>query len=71
VRQAELLRQHEGFAADLMVKDMRLAQEAAAAAGAATPLGAAAAQLYAMFAAAGHGGEDFSGVINFLRGGKG
>jgi 3-hydroxyisobutyrate dehydrogenase len=59
-----------GFAAELMVKDMRLAQEAAAAAGAATPLGAAAAQLYALFAAAGNTGEDFSGVINFLRGGK-
>ena len=57
-----------GFAASLMLKDMRLAQEAAASAGVATPLGAAATQLYALFAAAGHGGDDFSGVINFLRG---
>jgi len=57
-----------GFATSLMLKDMRLAQEAAASAGVATPLGAAATQLYALFAAAGHGGDDFSGVINFLRG---
>ncbi len=57
-----------GFAAALMLKDLRLAQEAAAGVGAATPLGAEAAQLYALFVAAGHGGDDFSGVINFLRG---
>jgi 3-hydroxyisobutyrate dehydrogenase len=57
-----------GFAASLMLKDLRLAVEAAASAGAAVPLGAEAAQLYALFVAAGHGGDDFSGVINFLRG---
>ena len=57
-----------GFAASLMLKDLRLSQEAAASAGVATPLGAEATQLYALFAAAGHGGDDFSGVINFLRG---
>ena len=57
-----------GFAASLMLKDLRLAQEAAAGAGAATPIGAAAAQLYALFVAAGHGGDDFSGIINFLCG---
>jgi 3-hydroxyisobutyrate dehydrogenase len=60
-----------GFAADLMLKDLGLAQEAASAAGAVTPLGASAAQLYRLFAAAGHGGEDFSGIISFLRGAKG
>jgi 3-hydroxyisobutyrate dehydrogenase len=60
-----------GFAASLMLKDLRLAQEAAAGVGAATPLGAEAAQLYALFVAAGHGGDDFSGVINFLRGARG
>ncbi len=60
-----------GFAASLMLKDLRLAQEAAASVGAATPLGAEAAQLYALFVAAGHGGDDFSGVINFLRGARG
>ena len=57
-----------GFAASLMLKDLRLAQEAAASVGAVTPLGAEAAQLYALFVAAGHGGDDFSGMINFLRG---
>ncbi len=56
-----------GFAASLMLKDLRLAQEAAASVGAVTPLGAEAAQLYALFVAAGHGGDDFSGVIKFLR----
>ncbi len=59
-----------GFAASLMLKDLRLAQEAASNVGAVTPLGAEAAQLYALFVAAGHGGDDFSGVINFLRGTK-
>ncbi len=58
-----------GFAAALMLKDLRLAQEAAAGVGAVTPIGAQAAQLYALFAAAGHAGEDFSGIINFIRGG--
>ncbi len=57
-----------GFAASLMLKDLRLAQEAAAKVGAATPLGAEAAQLYALFLAAGHAGDDFSGIINFLKG---
>mgnify|MGYP003807742693 CR=1 FL=1 len=51
-----------------MLKDLRLAQEAAQAAGAATPMGAAAAQLYTLYEASGGGGEDFSGIIRFLRG---
>jgi 3-hydroxyisobutyrate dehydrogenase len=57
-----------GFAAALMLKDLRLAQEAAAAEQVATPLGAAAAQIYTLYNAAGEGSTDFSGVINFLRG---
>ncbi len=57
-----------GFSADLMLKDLRLAQEAALGSGANTPLGSAAAQIYALFSALGHGGKDFSGVIEFLRG---
>jgi len=57
-----------GFAAALMLKDLRLAQEAAASVGASIPLGAEAAQLYALYAAGSGGGEDFSGIINFLRG---
>ena len=59
-----------GFAASLMLKDLRLAQAAAAAAGATTPLGAEAAQLYALYDALGHGGEDFSGIIQMLRGAR-
>ncbi len=57
-----------GFAAALMLKDLRLAQEAALASGASTPLGAQAAQLYGLFEKDGHGAEDFSAIIRFLRG---
>jgi 3-hydroxyisobutyrate dehydrogenase len=57
-----------GFAAALMLKDLKLAQEAALASGAATPLGAEAAQLYGLFNAAGHAETDFSGIVTFLRG---
>jgi 3-hydroxyisobutyrate dehydrogenase len=57
-----------GFAAALMLKDLRLAQEAALATGAVTPLGAEAAQIYALFNGAGHADDDFSGIINFVRG---
>ncbi|PVE59412.1 3-hydroxyisobutyrate dehydrogenase [Arthrobacter sp. TPD3018] len=55
-----------GFAAALMLKDLRLAMQAAAEAGASTPLGAHAAQLYEAFVADGHGGTDFSGIIKTL-----
>src|SRR3954469_12600511 len=57
-----------GFAAALMLKDLKLAQEAASASGATTPLGAAAAQLYALHNAWGEGGTDFSGIIHLIRG---
>ncbi|AWN45196.1 3-hydroxyisobutyrate dehydrogenase [Methylobacterium terrae] len=56
-----------GFAAALMLKDLRLSQEAATSAGAATPLGAHAEAIYAAFEAAGQGGTDFSGIIRHLR----
>ena len=52
----------------MMLKDLRLAQEAARAAGATTPLGAEAAALFGLYVAHGQGGLDFSGIINFLRG---
>ncbi|MBS7803141.1 3-hydroxyisobutyrate dehydrogenase [Rhizobiales bacterium TNE-4] len=58
-----------GFAAALMLKDLLLSQEASKSAGATTPLGQHAADLYKAFAAAGHDGKDFSGIINFLRAG--
>jgi 3-hydroxyisobutyrate dehydrogenase len=55
-----------GFAADLMLKDLRIAMETAQSAGAVTPLGGLATQIFAMMAAAGHGAEDFSAVIRYL-----
>jgi 3-hydroxyisobutyrate dehydrogenase len=57
-----------GFASALMLKDLKLAQEAASVAGATTPLGAAAAQIYAMHNAWGEGATDFSGIIHLIRG---
>ena len=53
-----------GFAADLMLKDLRLSQEAATAADADTPMGALAAALYATFVEAEDGaGRDFSAML--------
>ncbi len=57
-----------GFATALMLKDLKLSQAAAQSAGAPTPLGAEATQLYSLLAAKGHGGIDFSGIIRMLRG---
>jgi 3-hydroxyisobutyrate dehydrogenase len=56
-----------GFAAALMVKDLTLAQDAANAAGAVTPLGKHAQEIYKTFDAAGNGGVDFSGIIRHVR----
>ena len=57
-----------GFATAMMLKDLKLAQGAAAQVGASTPMGAQAEALYALFAANGFGGKDFSAVIQLLRG---
>jgi 3-hydroxyisobutyrate dehydrogenase len=51
-----------GFAAALMLKDLRLAMAAATDTGAATPIGERAAALYEKMAAEGEGGRDFSAV---------
>jgi len=56
-----------GFAAALMLKDLKLAREAAETVKAKTALGAHAAQIYEMFAQRGHAESDFSGIINFVR----
>jgi 3-hydroxyisobutyrate dehydrogenase len=56
-----------GFTAAMMLKDLKLAQDAANSAGAHTPLGANAAVLYESYASGGGAGEDFSGVIRHLR----
>jgi 3-hydroxyisobutyrate dehydrogenase len=57
-----------GFATAMMLKDLKLAQDAAAKAGAATPMGAQAEGLYAMFDRLGAGGKDFSAILHLLRG---
>jgi 3-hydroxyisobutyrate dehydrogenase len=56
-----------GFAADLMVKDLSLATDAARQARQSVVLGAAAQQLYQMFSAQGHGGKDFSAIIDLFK----
>ena len=55
-----------GFAAGLMLKDLKLAMEAAQAAGANVPMGQRAKELYEAFANAGNAGIDFSGIIKTL-----
>ena len=55
-------------AAAMMLKDLRLAKEAASTAKAATPLGAQAEAMYALMEAAGEGGLDFSGVMKLIDG---
>jgi 3-hydroxyisobutyrate dehydrogenase len=57
-----------GFTAAMMLKDLLLAQEAARAANATTPLGAEAAQLFSLFVNGGRGAQDFSGIIRMLDG---
>jgi 3-hydroxyisobutyrate dehydrogenase len=57
-----------GFATAMMLKDLKLAQDAAAKSGAATPMGAQAEALYAMFDKMGFGSKDFSAVIRMLSG---
>jgi len=56
-----------GFTAAMMLKDLRLAQDAARSAAAATPMGAQAAAVYERYCAGGESGRDFSGVIRMLR----
>jgi 3-hydroxyisobutyrate dehydrogenase len=57
-----------GFTAAMMLKDLKLAQDAARAGGATTPLGAEAAAVYERYCGAGGAAQDFSGIIRFLRG---
>jgi 3-hydroxyisobutyrate dehydrogenase len=55
-----------GFAAALMLKDLKLAAEAAQSVGAYTPMGAEAEELYQRFVDRGGGGKDFSGLIKMI-----
>jgi 3-hydroxyisobutyrate dehydrogenase len=57
-----------GFAAAMMLKDLKLAQEAAMNAGADTPLGGGAEALYAELVSKGHASKDFSFMLQMLRG---
>ena len=57
-----------GFAAALMLKDLKLALEAASSAGASVPMGAAAESLYQLLVNNGGGGNDFSSIVRLLRG---
>jgi len=56
-----------GFTAAMMLKDLKLSQDAAKTAGAKTELGAAAANLYSRYCQSGEAAKDFSGIIRFVR----
>ncbi|WP_310468645.1 3-hydroxyisobutyrate dehydrogenase [Sphingomonas sp.] len=55
-----------GFAAALMLKDLQLAMAAAQEAGAYTPMGGEAEELYRRFVDLGGGTKDFSGIIKMI-----
>jgi 3-hydroxyisobutyrate dehydrogenase len=57
-----------GFSTAMMLKDLKLAQSAAAGANVSTPLGASAEALYALFERQGHAARDFSAIIKLLAG---
>jgi 3-hydroxyisobutyrate dehydrogenase len=57
-----------GFAAALMLKDLKLACEAAQGSGASVPMGAAAQSLYQLLVNNGGGSQDFSAIVKLLRG---
>ena len=56
-----------GFAADLMLKDLKLSQQAAESVSAETPMGARATELYDAFVAGEGKGRDFSAMIEELK----
>jgi 3-hydroxyisobutyrate dehydrogenase len=57
-----------GFTAAMMLKDLKLSQDAAKSSGAKTHLGADAAKIYTQYVESGEGARDFSGIIRFIRG---
>jgi 3-hydroxyisobutyrate dehydrogenase len=57
-----------GFAAALMLKDLKLARAAAQSVDANTTLGAHAAEIYERFAQEGHSSADFSAIVKYVRG---
>ena len=62
---------NNGFASQLILKDLRLAQQTALESGAALPLGGVALALYGMFCSAGHGGLDYSAITRLTEGDAG
>lgn len=56
-----------GFTAAMMLKDLKLAQDAAQSTKTMTPLGASAATVYERYVQSGEAGRDFSGIVRFLR----
>ena len=59
-----------GFTAAMMLKDLKLAQDAARLTRAITPLGAGAAAVYQRFVEDGGAATDFSGIMRLLRGAR-
>lgn len=57
-----------GFAAAMMVKDLKLSQEAAAQVGTITPLGAEATAMFTKFVNSGRGDLDYSAIIKMIQG---
>ncbi len=57
-----------GFTAAMMLKDLKLSQEAAKSSGTKTELGADAARIYSQYVTSGEALRDFSGIIRFIRG---
>jgi 3-hydroxyisobutyrate dehydrogenase len=57
-----------GFTAAMMLKDLKLSQDAAKTSGARTEMGAAATKLYQRYAESGGAAKDFSGIVQFVRG---
>jgi len=56
-----------GFSGHMMLKDMKLTQNAADSVNVATPLGAHALELYQRYVDQGAGEDDFSGIVRFLQ----
>jgi 3-hydroxyisobutyrate dehydrogenase len=56
-----------GFTAAMMLKDLKLSQDAAKATGTKTQLGADATKIYTQYVESGEAGLDFSGIIRFVR----
>jgi len=59
-----------GFTADMMLKDLRLARDAAMKSGTGAPMGALAEALMALHTAAGNGARDFSSIVELVRAGR-